>query len=103
MRVLFSWKAHLRAVVQLEYLKGVEGIVSASTDCTVRLWTLSGEQIGVFGQAEPWKLVDHTSWLDDDPARLRTGRPRVAAGTANRSSAVELPEQESERESERES
>jgi len=69
-KILFAWRAHLRAVVRVEYLKGVEGLISASTDCTVRLWSLSGEQIGLFGQAEPWRLADHGSWLDAHPASL---------------------------------
>lgn len=68
-KLLFSWRAHVRAVVKIEFLKGVEGLVSASADCTVRLWTLAGEQIGVFGQPEPWALSLSSSWLDAKPAR----------------------------------
>ncbi|KAL1504561.1 hypothetical protein AB1Y20_008347 [Prymnesium parvum] len=69
-KLVFSWRAHLCAVVRLEYLKGVEALVSASADCTVRLWTISGEQVGVFGQSEPWQLADTCSWLDAAPASV---------------------------------
>ena len=42
---LYTWRAHTRAITRLAYLTGVEGVLSSSTDCTVRLWTLSGEQV----------------------------------------------------------
>ncbi len=42
-----------RAISSIEYLVGIEGLLTASSDCTVRLWTLYGAQVGVFGQPEP--------------------------------------------------
>ena len=69
-KLLFSWRAHLSAIVRVEHLKGIEGIVSASSDCTVRLWSLSGEQIGIFGQASVWQLGDHMSYLDAECAKI---------------------------------
>ena len=44
---------------------GVEGIVTGSTDCTVRMWTLTGEQVGVFGQDDIWSLDARSTWFDD--------------------------------------
>lgn len=70
LRRLYSWRAHARAITHVEYLTSVEGIISASFDCTVRLWTLSGEQVGVFGQPMPWSLQDRASWFDSTCAPL---------------------------------
>jgi len=61
---LYTWRAHTHAITQLAYLTGVEGVLSASVDCTVRLWTLSGEQVGVFGQGAPWVFEARSSWFD---------------------------------------
>ena len=50
--VLSSWHAHQGSVVSVEYLARDQGalLLSASEDCTARLWTLSGQCIGMFGQ-----------------------------------------------------
>ena len=44
--VLIGWQAHTSEIVTLVYVPTMEGLVSASRDCMVRLWTLSGEQVG---------------------------------------------------------
>ena len=50
--VLSSWHAHQDSVVSVEYLPRDQGalLLSASEDCTARLWTLNGQLIGMFGQ-----------------------------------------------------
>jgi len=65
MRLLYSWRAHAQSICHVEYLVGIEGIITASADCTVRLWTLSGEQVGIFGQGDPWRLDERDTWFDD--------------------------------------
>ena len=53
------WHAHQSTVVSVEYLPRDHGalIVSASEDCTARLWTLDGQYIGMFGQVSiDWAL-----------------------------------------------
>ena len=58
-----SWRAHDSAVVAIEYIPISSGIsnnellLTASTDKCCRLWTLSGEYIGVFGQENNWNLL----------------------------------------------
>ena len=84
-RLLFSWRAHRHPVVHVEYLPGVEGIMSASTDCTARLWTLSGEQVGLFGQEHAWQLDKRETWLD---------RSRCIAGSANEGKAADLTDEQ---------
>jgi len=58
-----SWRAHDSAVIALEYIaQSVGGIyagelvLTASTDRSCRLWTGSGEYVGVFGQEARWSL-----------------------------------------------
>ena len=70
---LYSWHAHTKAICHVEYLVGIEGVISASYDCTVRLWTLSGEQVGVFGQSDTWNLTTRKTWLDDHCYALEKG------------------------------
>lgn len=50
--ILCSWHAHQGPVVTVEYLARDQGalLLSASEDCTARLWTLNGQYIGMFGQ-----------------------------------------------------
>ena len=62
---LYTWRAHAKAISQVAYVVGVEGIVTGSTDCTVRMWTLTGEQVGVFGQDDIWSLDARSTWFDD--------------------------------------
>lgn len=47
-----TWHAHQGTVVSVEYLPRDQGalLLSASEDCTARLWTLDGQYIGMFGQ-----------------------------------------------------
>nr|XP_034971547.1 WD repeat-containing protein on Y chromosome-like isoform X2 [Zootoca vivipara] len=56
------WRAHLNLVPSLEVIDEENILLSCSTDCTVRLWSLDGEYIGTFGQAEPWEIFTPSSW-----------------------------------------
>lgn len=46
------WQAHTKTVVSLQVVDNSKEkfILSASTDCTAKLWTIYGEIVGVFGQ-----------------------------------------------------
>ncbi|KAM8819731.1 cilia- and flagella-associated protein 337-like [Eudromia elegans] len=46
----------------LEVIEEDKVLLSSSTDCTVRLWSLGGEYIGTFGQREPWEVSTPASW-----------------------------------------
>ena len=82
LRELFSWRAHARPITHVEYLVGIEGVITTSGDCTVRLWTLSGEQIGVFGQQLPWEVAKRSTWFDSTCHVLEGGdHDRVQATT----------------------
>lgn len=61
---LARWHAHQGAVVSIEYLSRDQGplLLSASEDCTARLWTLDGQYIGMFGQKRLWNVDDPSSY-----------------------------------------
>nr|XP_020663498.1 EF-hand calcium-binding domain-containing protein 8 [Pogona vitticeps] len=52
---LSSWRGHLKNVVSIKYVERFRVILTASHDCTIKLWMLSGKHIGTFGQSL-WKL-----------------------------------------------
>ncbi|XP_069676341.1 WD repeat-containing protein on Y chromosome-like isoform X2 [Periplaneta americana] len=52
--LLSSYKAHLRAVTNLEYIPSCKILVSCSSDTTVRLWSLGGRYLGTLGTELPW-------------------------------------------------
>ncbi|KAG8524841.1 WD repeat-containing protein 49 [Galemys pyrenaicus] len=55
------WRAHVNMVTSLELIEE-RVLLSASLDCTVRLWSLDGEYIGTFGQSSPWDIFTPDSW-----------------------------------------
>ncbi|XP_048120316.1 WD repeat-containing protein on Y chromosome isoform X3 [Alosa alosa] len=55
------WRAHINGITGLEILDN-SLVLTSSTDCTVRLWTVCGEFIGTFGQPEAWSLHIPSSW-----------------------------------------
>nr|XP_060623127.1 WD repeat-containing protein 64-like [Anolis sagrei ordinatus] len=56
------WRAHVNLVLSLEVIDEDNILLSCSIDRTVRLWSLNGEYIGTFGQAEPWEIFTPSSW-----------------------------------------
>jgi hypothetical protein len=64
-----SWRAHRQVIVQVEMVQKREVLITASTDCSVMLWTLHGARIGTFGQAKPWNM-------NQPPRALETALPK---------------------------
>ncbi|CAL8105784.1 unnamed protein product [Calicophoron daubneyi] len=56
--LISSWVAHVDLVCGLAFCTRFERLflVTASSDCSVILWTVEGVKIGVFGQELRWKL-----------------------------------------------
>ena len=48
------WMAHFDAVSSVSYIPDKHMILTASVDCSVRLWNADGVYIGCFGQEKPW-------------------------------------------------
>ena len=61
---LGAWRPHKRAIASVEYMPARDLLVLSSVDAECTLWTLEGAQIGVFGQATPWRAtsVTRTTW-----------------------------------------
>lgn len=97
---LASWHAHHDSVVSLEYVSRDESAVllSASKDCTARLWTLDGQYIGMFGQKRLWNNDDPSSyrlagktWDEERESDRRTKSPRLHSDLSNESSKPPTP------------
>lgn len=43
---LSSWKGHLKKIVSVCYVERFKAILTASHDCTVKLWLLTGRHVG---------------------------------------------------------
>ncbi|KAI8912193.1 WD40-repeat-containing domain protein [Powellomyces hirtus] len=69
MDLVHAFRAHVRSVVSLD-LTDWGGIVSASTDCTVRMWTLAGDYIGTFGQPTPWEITNPSTYSPQKPPEV---------------------------------
>ncbi|XP_065898350.1 cilia- and flagella-associated protein 337-like isoform X2 [Dysidea avara] len=55
-----SWHAHVAEVVSIECIPHEYStlVLTASADCTARLWTINGNYIGTFGQEQRWSISD---------------------------------------------
>ncbi|KAL3877706.1 hypothetical protein ACJMK2_035372 [Sinanodonta woodiana] len=51
-RLLSAYRAHILSINSIEFINERELIVTASADCSIRLWTIGGQYIGTFGV--PW-------------------------------------------------
>ncbi|GAB1602852.1 WD repeat-containing protein on Y chromosome-like [Argonauta hians] len=63
-QLLHCWKGHEGTVVSVEYINHDAGtfILSASVDKTAKLWTISGDYVGTFGQKHQWDLKSPKTW-----------------------------------------
>lgn len=61
---LFFWRAHVQSITGLEALEiwNVDVLMTASVDCTVRLWTMDGHFIGTLGQPKIWDITNPASY-----------------------------------------
>ncbi|KAJ3160300.1 hypothetical protein HDU88_007978 [Geranomyces variabilis] len=69
MDLVHTFKAHVRSVASID-LTNLDVIVSASTDCTVRMWTLTGDYIGTYGQPTPWDLSNPSTFAITKPPEI---------------------------------
>ncbi|XP_070827138.1 WD repeat-containing protein on Y chromosome [Chaetodon trifascialis] len=56
------WRAHTCRITGLQIVDNDQVVLTSSTDCTVRLWSVHGEFIGTFGQSESWSVHIPSSW-----------------------------------------
>ena len=65
---LTAWHGHSAAVTALEHVEHENGIfiISCSSDCTVRMWTVHGHFVGTFGQDIAWNLGQYNEQTTDN-------------------------------------
>ncbi|KAI0235501.1 hypothetical protein LSAT2_013984 [Lamellibrachia satsuma] len=58
--LMTSFRAHLQAVTDLQFIDNGEMIVSSSLDASLRLWRVRGQFIGIFDRKIPWSYAKQT-------------------------------------------
>lgn len=43
---LSSWRGHVKNVISLRYVEKFQAVLTASQDCTIKLWLLAGRHVG---------------------------------------------------------
>ncbi|XP_053114581.1 WD repeat-containing protein on Y chromosome-like isoform X2 [Hemicordylus capensis] len=64
--VLLSWRAHRCSITSVTLLSDYQLLLTSSLDCSVKLWSLEGQYVGMFGQKELWNITDTSSWRQSD-------------------------------------
>ncbi|CAL1540983.1 unnamed protein product [Lymnaea stagnalis] len=54
--LLYKWRGHVESVASMDLVETSNILITASSDCTVRLWTTEGHYVGTLGQPELWDL-----------------------------------------------
>ncbi|XP_012936713.1 WD repeat-containing protein on Y chromosome [Aplysia californica] len=54
--LLRKWRGHVESVSSMDLVESSNVLITASNDCTVRLWTTEGHYVGTLGQPEQWDL-----------------------------------------------
>ncbi|XP_050415483.1 WD repeat-containing protein on Y chromosome [Patella vulgata] len=60
--LLYSWRGHVEGVNGIDLVEEQNVLLTASSDCTVRLWTLEGHYIGTLGQPDSWDLYNPSTF-----------------------------------------
>lgn len=62
--LLNSYKAHTKPITSINYIDRRKILLTASSDCSVRLWTLGGQYLGTLGSPVPLRRVVEMSYLN---------------------------------------
>jgi WD40 repeat protein len=57
-------------ISSVSYVPSEKVLITASKDANIRVWTMEGEYVGVFGQENPWILNDISTYAPQ-PEDLR--------------------------------
>nr|XP_039255477.1 uncharacterized protein LOC120332325 [Styela clava] len=62
-KLLRGWRCHIKRITSICLVEQHATILTSSTDRTVRIWKLTSEYVGTFGQSNPWDLYDESTWF----------------------------------------
>jgi WD40 repeat protein len=54
--LVFCLRAHLQPIISIDFVSKCRLLITASTDCSLRLWRSNGQYVGTFGQRNAWNL-----------------------------------------------
>ena len=54
--LVFCLRAHLQPIVSIDFIQKHRLLITASIDCSLRLWRSNGQYVGTFGQRNLWNL-----------------------------------------------
>lgn len=60
--LLIGWRCHIKQITDICIVEKHGVLITSSIDCTVRIWKLSSEYIGTFGQSGSWDIYDESTW-----------------------------------------
>ncbi|CAH3022493.1 unnamed protein product [Porites evermanni] len=102
---LFFWRAHVQSIASIEPVDiwNCEILLTASLDCTVRLWTMEGHFVGTLGQPKIWDISNPVSYQHPmapydvlvDPQTLPK-LPKDQSDVKNKDDDAKDPEKETE-------
>lgn len=80
--LILCLRAHLQPIVSIDYVPKHKLLITASTDCSVRLWRCNGQYLGTFGQRQPWNINggDGSAPLPGDLERATSSDSRKLLG-----------------------
>lgn len=55
-----SFRGHVLEITDMVYIDSLERLITSSTDCSIRVWSLYGQFLGIFGQETPWSYMKRT-------------------------------------------
>lgn len=76
--ITLAWKAHSTSIVSIDLVEEKSLLITASTDCSICVWTFNGRYIGTFGEKTPWSLAYPI--IDSElPRKLPSGISRTTS------------------------
>ncbi|KAK3099235.1 hypothetical protein FSP39_001323 [Pinctada imbricata] len=62
--MVHTWRGHIDSInnMELVFHEKQKLLMTASNDCTVRLWNFDGDYIGTFGQPDPWDIYKPSTY-----------------------------------------
>jgi len=79
-----SFRAHTKAITSIAINETRDIMITGSTDCSIRIWTMCGRYVGTLGQKNGWTLSDRVLDLNKLPQIIPDDVRRVASANTLR-------------------